>query len=223
MNRKVLGLCLGVLGVVLAQPVALADEREGHEAGDYRHSKQESSEYGHSKREYGDSGHGKRDYGQYEHSRGYGRHGMGMRMGFHGSTTHLIHHMLKHEKNIGLKEDQVSKLRELQLTLDKARIKTEADIMIAERELQALVEDEKSELSVIESKIKQSEELEASLRVTAVKARREALGLLSPEQRQKVKSDHREMTPEHKVPPRGSHGEMRGHPPMGGGHSPEGR
>ena len=198
-----LGLSLVLVGLLLGQPAAWADERgKGEEAG----------EYGHGKKEYGEYGHGKRESGEYGYGRGYGGHGRGMRMGFYGSTTHLIRHMLKHEKDIGLKEDQVAKLRDIQLNLDKTRIKTEADVMIAERELQALIEDDKSDLSTIESKIKHSEELEASLRVAAIKARREVLGLLSPEQRQKVRSDHREMTPEHKMAPSSGHGEMRGYP-----------
>ena len=68
---------------------------------------------------------------------------MGM---MHSSAGHLIRHLLKHEKEIGLTADQVTKLKDIQLNLDKTRIKSEADIQVAERELKALTDDEKSDL-----------------------------------------------------------------------------
>jgi len=88
---------------------------------------------------YGGGGHGMR-----------GSHGMGM---MHSSAGHLIRHLLKHEKDIGLTADQVTKLKDIQLNLDKTRIKSEADIQVAERELKALTDDEKSDLKAIESKL----------------------------------------------------------------------
>ena len=48
----------------------------------------------------------------------------------------------------------MTKLKDMQLNLDKTRIKTEADIQVAERELRALTEDEKSDLGAIEAKLK---------------------------------------------------------------------
>ena len=150
---------------------------------------------GDSERGMGD-GHGK-GYEKEGHGGGYG-HGRG-RMGMlHGSTTHLLRHMLKHEKDIGLNADQVAKLKDMQLTLDKTRIKTEADIMILQREVTALVEDEKSDLAAVESKLKQSEDLEVGLRMAAIKTRRDAMGLLTPEQRDKEKAIHEKMMQEHK-------------------------
>lgn len=145
-------------------------------------------------KEYGHGGGGKEGYGHS--SRG---HGMGMGMGMmHNSTGHLIRHLLKHEKDIGLTADQVGKLKEMQLNLDKMRIKAEADIQIAERELRALVEDEKSDLGAIEAKLKQSEGLQTGLRLAAIKARRDVLGLLTPEQRAKEKAEHEKMMQQHK-------------------------
>ena len=141
--------------------------------------------YGHGGKEgYGSRGHGT-----------MGGHGMGM---MHSSAGHLIRHLLKHEKDIGLTADQVTKLKEMQLNLDKTRIKSEADIQVAERELRALTEDEKSDLSAIEAKLKQSSELQAQLRMTSIKTRREALALLSPEQRSKEKAEHEKMMQQHK-------------------------
>lgn len=142
-----------------------------------------------------ESGH-ERGYGK----EGYGGHGMGMGRGMmmHGSTSHLLRHMLKHEKEIGLKEDQVAKLKEMQLNLDKTRIRAEADIMIAQREIKAMVEDEKSDLSAIEAKLKQSEDMEVALRMAAIKTRRDAMALLTPEQREKQKAQHEKMMEQHR-------------------------
>jgi len=125
------------------------------------------------------------------HGSGYGRgHGM---TGRHASTGHLLRGLLGSQKEFGLTEEQVSKLKAIQLDLDRTRIKSEADIMVAERELEALVEDDKADLAAIEGKVKQSEMLEVGLRMTAIKARRDAMAVLTPEQSQRVKAVHERM------------------------------
>ena len=118
-----------------------------------------------------------------------GGHGYGKGM-MHSGTGHLIRHLLHHEKDLGLSADQVTKLKDIQLNLDKARIKTEADIQIAERELKALTDNEQSDLAAIETKLKQSEDLQIGLRMTSIKTRRDVMSLLTPEQRAKEKSEH---------------------------------
>ncbi|MBI3810100.1 MAG: hypothetical protein HY284_06550 [Nitrospirae bacterium] len=109
------------------------------------------------------------------------------------STGHYLRHLLKHPKEIGLSADQVTRLKAIQLDLNRTRIKTEADIQVAELELASLSEDEKADLTAIEAKVKQSEMLEAGLRVVAIKAKRDALALLTPEQREKEKAEHEKM------------------------------
>ena len=118
--------------------------------------------------------------------------------GGHGGAGHLIRHLLKHEKEIGLSADQVTKLKELQLNLDKNRIKMEADIQVAEREVKALTDDEKSDIGAIEAKLKQSADVQIGLRVLSVKTRRDALALLTPEQRAKEQAEHDKMMQQHK-------------------------
>jgi periplasmic protein CpxP/Spy len=147
-----------------------------------------------------ESGYGKEGHSGRGHS-AMGGHGMGM---MHSSTGHLIRHLLKHEKEIGLSAEQVTKLKEMQLNLDKTRIKSEADIQVAERELRALLEDEKAELGAVESKLKQSEDLQVGLRMAAYKARRDVLALLTPEQRVKEKAEHEKMMQQHKGDGKGS-------------------
>ncbi|HZS10762.1 MAG TPA: periplasmic heavy metal sensor [Nitrospirales bacterium] len=197
--------CMAIAAIVAALSVTAAPVWADPERGEY-------------------GGHGEKgEKGGYGQGGGYGGgHGMsgGHMGGWHGSTGHLLRHMLKHEKEIGLKEDQVAKLKEMQLNLDRTRIKSEADIMIAERELKALVEDEKSDLGAIEAKLKQAESMEVALRLEAIKTRKAALALLTPEQREKEKAEHEKMMQEHKMggpgasgAPHGSSG-MMPHPPM---------
>lgn len=138
---------------------------------------------------YGRDGHGGGQHGSM------GGHGMGM---MHSSTGHLIRHLLKHEKDIGLTPDQVTKLKDIQLNLDKTRIKNEADIQVAERELRSLTDDEKSDLGAIESKLKQSEDLQVSLRMTSIKTRRDVMALLTPEQKTKQQAEHEKVMQQHK-------------------------
>ena len=77
--------------------------------------------------------------------------------GHGGMTSHLLRNLLKHQQDLGLTDDQVTKLKALALDQDRARIRAHADVQVAERELRALVADEKTELSVVEAKIKARE------------------------------------------------------------------
>ena len=202
-------LSVGIAFVsALSLPSAWADPDNPHGKGSY-----DKGEYSHGK---GDAEHGKGS-GKEGHAYG-GGHGMGMMGGWHASTGHLLRHMLKHSTEIGLKDDQVAKLKDMQLNLDKTRIKAEADIMISERELRAMVEDDKSDLSAIESKLKEGESQEAALRMAAIKMRREALALLTPDQRGKLKSEHEKMLPPHRVDGGSPHGDSSGDMRKGGGH-----
>lgn len=89
---------------------------------------------------------------------GMARHDMS---GHGGRTSHVLRNLLKHQQDLGLKDDQVTKLKALALDQDRARIRAHADVQVAERELRALVADEKTELSVIEAKVKERESFEA--------------------------------------------------------------
>ena len=139
--------------------------------------------------------------------------GMMGHMGHDAHSADHLRHLLKHQKEIGLTEEQVKKLKAIELDFDRGRIKSDAEVHVAERELRALVEDEKTDLSAIEAKVKQSEMLEVGLRMLAFKARHDALGVLTPEQREKGKAAHENRM--HEMP--GMHG-MPGMPGMPGMH-----
>lgn len=168
------------------------------------------------------SGHGD-GYGKEGHGDGYGMGGpmmgmMKMMGGMHGGTAHFLRHLVKHQKEIGLSDEQVAKLKEMELNLDRTRIKAEADILIAEREHAALVEDEKSDLAAIEAKIKQSMDHQLALRMAVIKTKRDALALLTPDQRAKEKAEHEKMMQQHKDMGKGKgqgHGAPHGTNPHG--------
>lgn len=147
-----------------------------------------------------------------EGSRQAGPRGMGYGMGGHrDSAGHYLRHLVRHQKEIGLSAEQVAKLKAIQLDLDRTRIRTEAEVLVAEREVAALVEDEKADLSAIEAKVKQGATLEVGLRMAAIKAKREAMALLTPEQREREQAEHERMMREHRM------GEMGGPMMRGGG------
>lgn len=124
--------------------------------------------------------------------------------GHHAHAADHLRHLLKHQQEIGLTEEQVKKLKAVELDYDRVRIKADAEIRVAERELLALVEDEKTDLSALEDKVKQSEMFEVGLRMSAFKARRDALAVLTPEQREKAKASHEKRMQEVRSSPQGS-------------------
>ena len=145
-----------------------------------------------------------------------GGYGGGMK---HGGTGQLIRHLLKHEQQLGLTADQVTKLKDMQLNLDKTRIKTEADIQVAEREVRALTDEDKSDLGAVETKLKESHNLQVGLRMVSIKAKRDVLALLTPEQRAKEKTEHDKVMQQHKDAGKGygnPHGGVMTNPHMGG-------
>jgi len=103
-------------------------------------------------------------------------------------TTHLLRHLLKNKQELGLADEQVTKLQALALDADRARIRAEADVMVSERELRSLMWDEKAQLNAIEAKVKEKSTLDATVRIIGIKARRELMGVLTPEQQAKEKA-----------------------------------
>jgi periplasmic protein CpxP/Spy len=134
----------------------------------------------------------------------------GFGMGEHHQTAgHLFRHLLKHQKEIGLNAEQVTKLKGLQMEFTRTRIHAEADINVAEAELAALAEDDKADLAALETKVKQSEALRSGLRMAVIKAKRDALAVLTPEQREKQKAEHEKMMHDMQRSHGASGGDMR--------------
>lgn len=122
------------------------------------------------------------------------RHGGGHAMSRHGGHAHgntgghMLRHLLKHKQDLQLTDEQVSKLRTLALDADKAEIRAEADVRVSKRELRSMLWDDQVQLPAIEAKVKEHKAFEATERIIGIKARRDLLGVLSQDQRAKLKA-----------------------------------
>jgi len=103
-------------------------------------------------------------------------------------TSHLLRHLLKNKQELGLTDEQITKLRAVALDADRARIRTEADVKVSKRELRAMMWDEKAQLPAIEAKVKEKESFEATVQIIGIRAGRELIGVLTPEQQAKQKA-----------------------------------
>lgn len=160
-----------------------------------------------------DEGHGNM---MHMHGHMQGSHDQG-EQDEHGA--YYLQHLLKHGKEIGLSPEQISKLKAMQLDLNRSQARTEADIKIAKFELQAILEDDKAELSVIQAKVDQLKKAEGALLLAAIKGKRDATAMLTPDQRAKDRAQLEKMKS-------GGEGQHRGgmeHGAMGGsGHGGQG-
>ena len=121
------------------------------------------------------------------------RCGQGHTMSHHGQgqtgvTGHMLRRLLSHQQEIGLSEEQVAKLRAVALDADRAAIRASADRFVSERELRAMMWDAKTDMPAIEAKVKEAESREATVRIIGIRAKRELMAVLTPEQQAKLKA-----------------------------------
>lgn len=126
-----------------------------------------------------DEGHGKMGHGGHDQEEQDDHSG------------HYLKHLLKHAKEIGLTPEQISKVKALQLDFKRSEARLEADAKIAKLELNALMEDEQADLSAIQAKVDQVKKSEAACLFAAIKTKRSAMAMLSPDQRERDRA-HRE-------------------------------
>ncbi|MDH5639741.1 MAG: hypothetical protein OEY28_00495 [Nitrospira sp.] len=134
----------------------------------------------------------------------------------HGAQ--YVKHLLKHAKEIGLTPEQIAKLKAMQLDLKRTDVRLDAEISIAQLELHALLEEEQADLSAIQAKVDQLKKSEGAHLIAEVKGKREAMALLTAEQREKDRAHLEHMKSEGGHG--GGHGGGAGHGGMmgGGGH-----
>ncbi len=128
-------------------------------------------------------------------------------------SAHYLKHLLKHAKEIGLTSEQIGKLKAMQLDLGRTQARVEADIKIAHLELHALVEDEQADFASIQMKVNQLTKAEGELLLAAIKGKRDATAILTPDQREKDRALHEKMKSEKEREHRGGMGSGG----MGGG------
>jgi Spy/CpxP family protein refolding chaperone len=106
-------------------------------------------------------------------------------------SAHYLKHLLKQAKEIGLTPEQIGKLKALQLDFKRTEARLEADTKVAKLELHALLEDEQADLAAIQAKVEQLKKSEGACLLTAIKSKRNAMAILTPDQREKERA-HRE-------------------------------
>jgi len=93
------------------------------------------------------------------------------------------------KKELELTDEQIKALKSIKMDFLKGELKKEADLKIAQLELRSLM-DEEASLKEIEAKLKSAHKLKTDLKLSHIKAVREAKALLTPEQKEKVKKCH---------------------------------
>lgn len=128
---------------------------------------------------------------------------------------HYLKHLLKHAKEIGLTPEQIGKLKAMELDFKRADVRLEADIKVAQLELHALMEDEQADLPAIHAKVEQLKKAEGARLIAAIKSKRNAMAILTSDQKEKDRA-HREHM-QHEGQGQHGGGMMGGMGGMGGG------
>lgn len=132
--------------------------------------------------------------GIHEWMRGMGIAGPG----YHARRVHerpLISMMLMWKDQLGLSPDQERTLRELRTNFEKESIRRNAEIEVAELELNGLLEADKVDLVHVEAQAKKIAVLRAELRVGRIKTIEAGKAVLTPEQSGKLERlGHESMT-----------------------------
>lgn len=98
-----------------------------------------------------------------------------------------LNHLLFHGEAIGLSDVQVEKIKALRLEHVKRVSELRSRLAVAELELQDLMVKPEVNMAAVESKTREVSSLRGDLAVDQVKARVEAVNILTPEQRKKAR------------------------------------
>lgn len=124
---------------------------------------------------------------------GCGKMGAGMGMcgemkgGCGGGGCSKMGFFLCCRKELELSDKQVTDLKSIKMDFQKGKIRKEADLKIAELELKGLMHDDDAPIKNIEAKLKAAAKLKTDMKLSHIKAFREAKALLTPEQMEKMK------------------------------------
>jgi hypothetical protein len=103
-----------------------------------------------------------------------------------GLIPYCTQSLVYQDKGIGLSDVQTVKLKRLTSDYERSRIRIQASLDLAEVEIQMLVQDEKSDMSAIDTAVRKSEAARADMRVSGIKALRAAFAVLNQEQRERL-------------------------------------
>ncbi|MBX3302978.1 MAG: hypothetical protein KF693_12260 [Nitrospira sp.] len=109
----------------------------------------------------------------------------------HDDGGHYLKHLLKHAKEFELTQEQIGKLKAIQLDFKRSEARLEADTKVAKLELHALLEEEQADLNAIKAKVEELKKAEGAYLFEGIKSTRTATALLTLDQREKDRA-HRE-------------------------------
>jgi Spy/CpxP family protein refolding chaperone len=95
----------------------------------------------------------------------------------------LITMMLHHQGELALTQEQVARLEALRAEFAREAIRREADIRIAELDLESLLGQEPVELGKVEAKVRELAQARAELRIARLRILEQGKAVLTPEQR----------------------------------------
>jgi hypothetical protein len=98
----------------------------------------------------------------------------------------FVNFMLQHERELHLSPEQVKSLNSIRYEFRKQALKKNADLQLAELELDELQARMPVDPIAVEAKIKQSDAIKTELRIASTKAFEEARAKLRPEQRTRL-------------------------------------
>ena len=98
------------------------------------------------------------------------------------------------KEELELTDEQVKSLKSIKMDFMKADIQKEADLKVADLELEELMSADKLDMATVEKMIKSIHSMKAEKKIAHLKAFEKAKGLLTPEQLKKKKEHHQKMT-----------------------------
>jgi len=99
----------------------------------------------------------------------------------------LVTLILDHSQELGLSPEQEEKLRDLRTAFSKDAIRRDAEIRVAEIDLDSLLEQSVWDTAKIETQVKQIATLQGELRLARIRTIAAGRALLSPEQLEKLR------------------------------------
>lgn len=114
-------------------------------------------------------------------------HGHGKRH----DAAHYIKRVLKAGEELSLTDQQETRLRAIKMAFKKQKITKKAEVDLAKVDMRHLLHSDGASMSDIEAAVNKVYALKAELRLSSIKAKREAKAVLTEEQRKKMKAMRR--------------------------------
>ncbi|WP_447977636.1 response regulator [Candidatus Nitrospira bockiana] len=95
----------------------------------------------------------------------------------------VLQALVRKKKECQLSREQAAQLEALIVSYEEARLASEAEFMVAELHVQALIQDAQVPMNDVEAAVRKSEQAQTAVRIEGLKVLRAAEAVLTPEQR----------------------------------------